>query len=56
MPASTKNAIVEARENRQHEFVCIGGSKAELFSEILDVGFDELYHIFVKYGWMEGWY
>lgn len=40
IPESAKLAIQNARENGHLVFLCTGRSKAELFSEILAVGFD----------------
>ncbi|WP_026564889.1 Cof-type HAD-IIB family hydrolase [Bacillus sp. UNC41MFS5] len=40
IPESAKIAILKARENGHLVFICTGRSKAEIFSEILEVGFD----------------
>ena len=40
MPESAKVAIRQARKNGHLVFICTGRSKAELFPEILEVGFD----------------
>ncbi|MFS0777814.1 HAD family hydrolase [Neobacillus sp. 3P2-tot-E-2] len=40
IPESAKIAIRKARENGNLVFICTGRSKAEIFSEILEVGFD----------------
>ncbi|KAB7665890.1 Cof-type HAD-IIB family hydrolase [Bacillus sp. B1-b2] len=40
IPASATLAIKKARENGHLVFICTGRSKAELFPEILEVGFD----------------
>lgn len=40
VPESAKHAVRKARENGHLVFVCTGRSKAELFPEILEVGFD----------------
>ncbi|MDL4840969.1 Cof-type HAD-IIB family hydrolase [Aquibacillus rhizosphaerae] len=40
IPESAKLAIQKARENGHLTFICTGRSKAELFPEILEIGFD----------------
>lgn len=40
IPESAKRAIQQAREKSHLVFICTGRSKAELFPEILEVGFD----------------
>ncbi len=40
IPDSAKHAVRQARENGHLVFICTGRSKAELFPEILEVGFD----------------
>ncbi|MFP7471320.1 Cof-type HAD-IIB family hydrolase [Niallia taxi] len=40
IPDSAKQAVRQARENGHLVFICTGRSKAELFPEILEVGFD----------------
>jgi Cof subfamily protein (haloacid dehalogenase superfamily) len=40
VPESAKTAIQEARANGHLVFICTGRSKAELFPEILEIGFD----------------
>ncbi|WP_404330783.1 HAD family hydrolase [Mesobacillus maritimus] len=40
VPESAKHAVRKARENGHLVFLCTGRSKAELFPEILEVGFD----------------
>lgn len=40
VPKSTEVAIQKARANDHLVFICTGRSKAELFPEILDIGFD----------------
>lgn len=40
IPESAKVAVRKARENGHLVFICTGRSKAELFPEILEVGFD----------------
>lgn len=40
IPRSAKRAVQEARDNGHLVFICTGRSKAELFPEILEVGFD----------------
>lgn len=40
IPNSAKVAVQRARENGHLVFICTGRSKAELFPEILEVGFD----------------
>jgi Cof subfamily protein (haloacid dehalogenase superfamily) len=40
IPESAKLAVQNARENGHLVFICTGRSKAELFPEILEVGFD----------------
>ncbi|MFC4322575.1 Cof-type HAD-IIB family hydrolase [Litchfieldia salsa] len=40
IPESAKLAVREARKNGHLVFICTGRSKAELFSDILEVGFD----------------
>ncbi|MGE9213485.1 Cof-type HAD-IIB family hydrolase [Exiguobacterium aurantiacum] len=40
MPESAKEAVRQARQNGHLVFLSTGRSKAELFSDILDVGFD----------------
>ncbi len=40
IPESAKLAVQKARENGHLVFICTGRSKAELFPEILDIGFD----------------
>lgn len=40
VPESAKHAVQKARKNGHLVFICTGRSKAELFQEILDVGFD----------------
>jgi len=40
IPESAKLAIREARKNGHLVFICTGRSKAELFPEILEIGFD----------------
>ncbi len=40
IPASAKEAVCKAREKGHLVFICTGRSKAELFPDILEVGFD----------------
>ncbi|PSL36310.1 Cof subfamily protein (haloacid dehalogenase superfamily)/HAD superfamily hydrolase (TIGR01484 family) [Planomicrobium soli] len=40
IPQSAKRSVQQARENGHLVFICTGRSKAELFPEILEVGFD----------------
>lgn len=40
IPESAKRAVQKARENGHLVFICTGRSKAELFLEIMEVGFD----------------
>ncbi len=40
IPASAKEAVRKAREKGHLVFICTGRSKAELFPDILEVGFD----------------
>lgn len=40
VPESAKYAVQKARKNGHLVFICTGRSKAELFQEILEVGFD----------------
>lgn len=40
IPASARTAIRKVRENGHLVFICTGRSKAELFHEIIEVGFD----------------
>ncbi|MGJ9385706.1 HAD family hydrolase [Salipaludibacillus sp. CF4.18] len=40
IPESAKHAIQKARDNGHLVFICTGRSKAELFPEILEAGFD----------------
>ncbi|WP_066051528.1 Cof-type HAD-IIB family hydrolase [Robertmurraya korlensis] len=40
VPKSAKMAIQQARKNGHQVFICTGRSKAELFHEIMEIGFD----------------
>ncbi len=40
VPESAKMAIQQARENGHQVFICTGRSKAELFHDIMEIGFD----------------
>lgn len=40
IPSSAKVAIKEARKNGHYIFLCTGRSKAELFENIMEIGFD----------------
>lgn len=40
VPESAKIAVREARRNGHYVFLCTGRSKAELYDELMDIGFD----------------
>lgn len=40
VPESAKNAVRQARSNGHYVFLCTGRSKAELFEDIMEIGFD----------------
>lgn len=40
VPESAKVAVRQARENGNYVFLCTGRSKAELYDEIMEIGFD----------------
>ncbi|HET9127699.1 MAG TPA: HAD hydrolase family protein, partial [Propionibacteriaceae bacterium] len=42
IPESARGAVREARANGHRVFLCTGRSLAELWPEILDIGFDGL--------------
>jgi Cof subfamily protein (haloacid dehalogenase superfamily) len=40
VPESARTAVKEARKNGHYVFLCTGRSKAELFDDIMEIGFD----------------